>query len=179
MMRSNNGKETVKFLAFFDHRRSSTLRSFAAPWLALLLLGSTKAHANVYATNIRFNGGLTNIAVPPGTNVAITYSLNENATLGVTININSGATTVRTIPLTSLSPGTLQGSNYVVWDGRNNSSNIVGGVFSVSITAASGGYTNWVQTSPETNDFEYHVWEPRGIAVNRNTNSPYYGRVFV
>jgi hypothetical protein len=166
-------------LAFFDHYRSSTLRSFVATWLALLLLGSTKAHANVYATNIRFNGGLTNIVVPAGTNVAITYSLNEAATLGVTININAGATTVRTITLTSPGPGTLQGSNYVVWDGRNNSSNIVGGVFSVSITAASSGYTNWTQTSPETNDFEYYVWEPRGIAVNRNTNSPYYGRVFV
>jgi hypothetical protein len=147
--------------------------------LTLLTLIPTRSQANVYATNIRFNGGLTNIVIPAGTNVAITYSLNENATLGVTININAGATTVRTITLTSPGPGTLQGSNYVVWDGRNNSSSLVGGLFSVSITAASSGYTNWTQTSPETNDFEYHVWEPRGIAVNRNTNSPYYGRVFV
>jgi hypothetical protein len=74
----------------------------------------------------------------------------------------------------------LQGTNSVVWDGLNNASNAVpGGIYSVSITAASSGYTNWTQTSSETNDFEYHVWEPRGITVNRNTNSPYYGRVFV
>ena len=148
--------------------------------LTLLTLFPARAHANVYATNIRLNGGLTNIVVPAVTNLTISYSLNEPATLGVTININSGATTVRTFTLTNPGPGTLQGSNYVIWDGRNNSSNIVGGgLYSVSITAASSGYTNWTQTSSETNDFEYHVWDPRGIAVNRNTNSPYYGRVFV
>lgn len=158
-----------------------SLRPFAAYcfFLVALLVGPVTAHANVYATNIRLNGGVTNIVVPAGTNVAITYSLNEPATLGLTININSGATTVRTIALSSPAPGTLQGSNYVVWDGRNNGGNIVGGVFSISITAASSGYTDWTQTSSETNDVEYHVWEPRGIAVNRNTNSPYYGRVFV
>lgn len=159
-----------------------SMRSFAATllFLASLLLGSAKAHANVYATNIRLNGGFTNIVVPAATNLAITYTLNEPATLGVTININSGATPVRTISLASPNPGTLQGSNYVAWDGLDNSSNPVsGGLYSVSITAASSGYTNWTQTSSETNDVEYHVWEPRGIAVNRNASSPYYGRVFV
>jgi hypothetical protein len=146
----------------------------------LLTLFPYRSHANVYATNIRLNGGITNIVIPAGTNMAIGYALNEPATLGVTINISSGATTVRTFTLASPDPGTSQGSNYVVWDGRNNASNTVpGGVYSVSITAASSGYTNWTETSSETNDFEYHVWEPRGIAVNRNTNSPYYGRVFV
>jgi hypothetical protein len=148
--------------------------------LTLLTLFPARSRANVYATNIRLNGGLTNIVVPAVTNLVISYSLNESATLGVAININSGATTVRTFALAYPGPGTLQGSNYVIWDGRNNSSNIVGGgLYSVSITAGSSGYTNWTQTSSETNDFEYHVWDPRGIAVNRNTNSPYYGRVFV
>jgi hypothetical protein len=148
--------------------------------LTLLTLLPTRSHANVYATNIRLNGGLTNIVVPGVTNLGISYSLNEGETLGVTININSGAATVRTLTLTNPGPGTLQGSNYVIWDGRNDASNAVsGGVYSVSITAASSGYTNWTQTSSETNDVEYHIWQPRGIAVNRNTNSPYYGRVFV
>jgi hypothetical protein len=148
--------------------------------LMLLALFPARSHANVYATNIRLNGGVTNIVVPGGTNVAITYSLNEPATLGVTININSGATTVRTFNFASPATGTSQGSNYVVWDGRDNANNLVaGGVYSISITAVSSGYTNWTQTSSESNNFEYHIWEPRGIAVNRNTNSPYYGRVFV
>jgi hypothetical protein len=148
-------------------------------FLTLLTFIPVRSHANVYATNIRLNGGLTNIVVTGGAGVAITYSLNESATLGLTISLNSGATTARTIALTYPGPGTLQGSNYIVWDGLNNSSNLVGGTYSVSITAASSGFTNWTQTSSETNDLGYHVWAPRGIAVNRNTNSPYYGRVFV
>jgi hypothetical protein len=148
--------------------------------VTLLTLLPPRSHANVYATNIRLNGGLTNVVASTVTNLVISYSLNEPATLGVTLNINSGAATVRTFTLTNPGPGTLQGSNYVVWDGRNNSSNPVpGGLYSISITAASSGYTNWTQTSSETNNFEYHVWDPQGIAVNRNTNSPYYGRVFV
>jgi hypothetical protein len=148
--------------------------------LTFLTLLPARSHANVYATNIRLNGGVTNIVAPGGTNVLISYSLNESATLGVTINISSGTTIVRTFTLASPAPGTLQGSNYVIWDGRNNANNpVAGGVYSISITAGSSGYTSWAQTSSETNDVEYHVWEPRGIAVNRNTNSPYYGRVFV
>lgn len=160
-----------------------SLRSFTAHSVFLavvLLLSPRSAHANVYATNIRLNGGLTNLVVPAVTNLAITYTLNEPATLGVSISIKSGATTVRTFTLTNPGPGTLQGSNYVAWDGRNNASNPVpGGVYSVSITAASSGYTDWTETSSELDDFDYRVWAPRGIAVNRNTNSPYYGRVFV
>ncbi|HEX3356040.1 MAG TPA: FlgD immunoglobulin-like domain containing protein, partial [Tepidisphaeraceae bacterium] len=146
----------------------------------VLLLSPRNVHANVYATNIRLNGGLTNIVASSGASLAISYILNEPATLGVSVNVNSGATTVRTITLTNPDPGTLQGSNYVVWDGRDNASNPVGGgVYSVSITAASSGYTNWTETSSELDDLDYRVWWPRGIAVNRNTNSPYYGRVFV
>jgi hypothetical protein len=159
---------------------SRSLAANAVLLLAALLLSPRSAQANVYATNIRLNSGFTNIVTPAVTNLAISYILNEPATLGVSININSGTATVRTITLTNPGPGTLQGSNYVVWDGRNNSSNAVsGGLYSVSITAASSGYTNWTETSSETNDVYYRVWGPRGIAVNRNTNSPYYGRVFV
>lgn len=148
--------------------------------LTCLTLLPARSHANVYPTNIRLNGGATNIVASSVTNVGISYILNEPATLGVAINISSGADIVRTITLTNPAPGTLQGSNYVVWDGLNNASNPVGGgVYSVSITAASSGYTNWTQISSESNDVEYEVWLPRGIAVNRNTNSPYYGRVFI
>jgi hypothetical protein len=168
--------------AFRSGTQSNRFNGFpqALTLLTLLTLLPNRSHANVYATNIRLNGSLTNIVVPSVTNLVISYSLNEPATRGVTLNINSGASVVRTYTFTSSGPGALQGSNYVVWDGRDNSSNSVGGgLYSVSITAASGGYTNWTQTSSESNDFEYHVWDPRGIAVNRNTNSPYYGRVFV
>src|ERR1043165_3701601 len=146
----------------------------------LMLLAPLRSQANVYATNVRLNGGFTDVIVPAPTNVIISYTLNEPATLGVSININSGATTVRTIVLTDAAPGTMQGSNYVVWDGLNNSSNSVSaGIYSVNITAASRGFSDWTQTSSEINNLEYEVWSPRSIAVNRNTNSPYYGRIFV
>ena len=182
MMPLNNGKETVKFLAFFDHYRCQPLRFNHLTCLTLLTyltLLPVHSHANVYPTNIRLNGGVTNVVASSVTNVGISYTLNEPATLGVTINISSGAGTVRTIALTSPAPGTLQGSNYVVWDGHNNANSPVGGgIYSVSITAASSGYTNWTQTSSDLN-IGNEVSLPRGIAVNRNTNSPYYGRIFV
>ena len=67
----------------------------------------------------------------------------------------------------------------MVWDGKNDSNaNVPAGNYAVSITAASPGYGGWTITSDDNNDGNY-VWEARGIAVNRNTNSPYYGRVFV
>lgn len=194
MMRFDNGKETVKFLALFDHchppqspitnskvqRFNHLINLTCLTVLTCLALLPIHSHANVYPTNIRLNGGVTNIVASSVTNVGISYTLNEPALLGVTININSGAGTVRTIALASPAPGTLQGSNYVVWDGRNDANNPVGGgIYSVSITAASSGYTNWTQTSSDTNNLEYEVWLPRGIAVNRNTNSPYYGRIFI
>jgi hypothetical protein len=136
------------------------------------------AHANVYASNVKINGGVTNITVAQGTNVSISYILNEAASAGVTIKILSGATVVRTIAIVS-GAGTLRGFNTVTWDGKNNSGvNVPGGPYSISITATSTGYTRWTKITDDNNLGNY-VWEARGIAVNRNTNSPYYGRVFV
>ena len=154
-------------------------RSWIAIGLALALtVFAPSAHANVYATNIKINGGITNLSVQPGTNVSISYILNEPASAGVTVKVLSGATPVRTISIAS-GPGTTRGTNTVVWDGKDNSSNIVaGGNYSVSITAASSGYSRWTITSDDNNVGNY-VWEARGIGVDRNPTSPYYGRVFV
>src|SRR5215467_8607264 len=142
----------------------------------LLLFATTLPHsarANVYATNIKLNGGLTNATTVPAT---ISYVLNEPASLGVTVKILFGSTVVRTITITN-GPGTALGTNTVIWDGNNDSSNPVGtGTYSVSVTAASSGYGDWTQISSDTNNY---VWEGRGIAVDRNPSSLYYGRVFV
>jgi len=150
-------------------------------WFGILILQvllSSNGWANVYATNLRFNGGTTNLTVPALTNINISYILNEPAS-GVTITINSGATTVRMIALTNPSPGTLRGTNLVAWDGKdNNGTNVGAGTYSVSITAATDGYEDWTQISDDANPGNY-VWEGRGIAVNKNPGSPYYGRVFV
>jgi hypothetical protein len=159
--------------------RSVFLFLFCSTAALLVLLLAPAASANVYATNIRLNGALTDLQLATATNVNITYILNEPATEGVTINITSGATIVQTIVLTNTSPGTLRGANLVVWDGTDlNGTNVGMGTYSVSITAFSDGFSDWTPTSDD-NDLNQYIWAPRGIAVNRNPNSPYYGRVFV
>ena len=150
--------------------------------LALALALTTvapSAHANVFASNAKINGGMANVSVAQGANVSISYILNEAASAGVTINIHSGATAVRTISLAGGGAGALRGLNTVVWDGKDNTSNILPvGNYSVSITAASSGYSGWTVTTDDNNEGNYSYYS-FGIAVDRNTNSPYYGRVFV
>jgi hypothetical protein len=143
--------------------------------LALVL--APRAQANVYATNIRFNGGLTNVTLT--TNVTISYTLNEPASAGLVLEIKSGLNTLRTFTFTNDQPGALRGTNVVVWNGRDNASNVVPvGPYSVRITARSAGYNEWKQITDD-NNVGNAVWEGRGIAVDQNPASPYYGRVFV
>jgi hypothetical protein len=148
--------------------------------LALALALATaapSAYANVYATNIKLNGGLTNTTVAQGSSVSISYILNEPAPSGVTIKILSGATAVRTITLAGGTQGTTRGTNTVTWDGKNDGGgNVPGGNYSVSIKAASTGYAGWTLTTDDNNEGNL-IWFPTGIAIDRNTNSPYYGRV--
>ena len=146
-----------------------------------LLLAATfvshPARANVYASNIKLDGGATNVLAAIGDSVTITYILNEPASRGVTVKILSGGSVVRSLSLAADGPGAQQGLNSVVWDGRDaNSNNVAPGTYSVSITAASSGYTNWTQTTVD-NDTTY-LWFGQGIAVDQNTNSVYYGRIF-
>jgi len=145
----------------------------------LLLGSSSTAEANVYATNIKINGSQTGtVGVGQGSSATITYTLNEAATAGVKIEILSGQTVVRTITVASGS-GTTKGSNSVVWNGKNDGGvNVPMGSYSVKVTAAATGYADWTQISDDAAPGNY-INRPRGIAVNANANSPYYGRIFV
>lgn len=137
------------------------------------------ARANVYATNIKLNGGTANAQVAVGDSVTISYILNEPATRGVTIQVLSGTTALRTINLPANGPGSQTGLNSVVWDGKDaNSNNVALGTYSVSITAAASGYANWQQTTVD-GDATYLWVGAHGIAVDQNANSVYYGRIFV
>lgn len=138
-----------------------------------------QARANVYATNIKVNGNVTNtVNTSQGSSVTISYILNEAATAGVAINVLSGSTVVRTISIAS-GEGANKGSNTVIWDGKaTGGANVAIGTYSVSITAAATGYADWTQISDDTAPSSYCVG-PRSIAVNKNTNSPYYGRIFI
>jgi hypothetical protein len=144
--------------------------------ISLLCLSPERIRANVYATNIRFNSGATNVLL--STNLHLNYILNEAAS-NVTIAIKLGATPVHTISLTNPSPGTLRGTNLVVWDGKDTNGVMVsGGAYTFSITASTAGYEDWTQISDDANPGNY-IWEGRGISVNKNPNSPYYGRIFI
>ncbi|EEF61309.1 FlgD immunoglobulin-like domain containing protein [Pedosphaera parvula] len=149
--------------------------------LALVITAATvhSARANVYATNIKLNGATNDVTTGAGGNVSISYILNEPASGGVAVRILSGNTTVRVINVAAGSAGTLRGANNMVWDGKDGvGANVPGGTYTVSITAASTGYTNWTQITDDTN-IGNAVFSCRGLDVNKNTNSPYYGRVFV
>src|SRR5580704_12249429 len=114
--------------------------------LMAVLVAGPELKANVYASNIKLNGGLSSVTNNAGTPVTISYILNEPATLGTTINILSGATVVDSISIAAGNAGTLRGTNSVVWGGTNSSgANVPGGIYSVSITPESSGYTNWTQ----------------------------------
>lgn len=159
------------------HRRLRT--PILLTLLAAGLVVADTARANVYATNIKLNGSLTNSATASqGSSVAISYILNEAATAGVTINISSGGTVVRTISIPS-GAGTTRGLNTVNWDGKNGSgNNVATGTYSVSITAGATGYSDWTQLTIDSDLGQYANY-PWGMDVDRNTNSPYYGRVVV
>src|SRR5262245_12039552 len=67
----------VAWLLWLTEPRSVLLLAI----LGLCYCGMPRAHANVYATRIRLNGGVTNVP-NSGTNVIISYILNEPATRG-------------------------------------------------------------------------------------------------
>lgn len=146
----------------------------------ITLVFVNRCNANVYATNVRLNDGATNIVVSAGDQVTISYILNEPASLGATVQILSGATVVTNLLFPAGVEGTLRGFNSVSWDGMaGNGQKADPGTYSVSIIAASSGYSNWTQITSEATDQNLYVLDGRGIAVDQNPASPYYGRVFV
>ncbi len=140
---------------------------------------ASSARANVYATNLRLNGSTNSPSIMTGQEVSIGYLLNEPASAGVTIRILSGTNVVRTIGLAPGNPGTSRGTNSVTWNGKDDAGvEVAGGDYSFSVKAAATGYSDWTQISSDTNAGN-QVARAHGIAINQNTNSPYYGRVFV
>jgi hypothetical protein len=159
--------------------RKFSLNLVLSGWL--LCLGffavTPQLRANVYATNVRVNGATTNLVADAGTNLTIGYVLNEPASLGVTIQIVSGGTVVRSLDFPGGAPGTVRGLNEVTWD--TSLAPVPSGTYSLAVVARSAGYTNWTQITSDTDDLNTYVADGRGIAVNRNNSSPYYGRVYV
>jgi hypothetical protein len=146
--------------------------------LGLSLLAAS-AHANVYPTNIKLNGTQTNLIAIQGVGVAISFVLNEKATLGVRVDILAGSNVVRTMSFSGGSAGTERGPNTVTWDGKDrNSIAVAPGAYGVRVTA-SASHTNWTQITSDSADANTYVCAGNGIAVDQNSSSPYYGRILV
>lgn len=160
---------------------------FALLGAALFLFGGAPslARANVYATDIRIVGSTSGtldsatVYVPCDNAVLILYRLNEPATAGVIVEILSGTNVIRTFTNAPGMAGTLRGENSLVWDVRDEQGEVVTfGFYNVRITAAASGHGAWTEISDPSN-LDAHVNQPRSIAVNRNPNSPFYGRIYV
>jgi hypothetical protein len=154
--------------------KSAFYNQFALAGILCFCFCANSVRANVYATDIRLNGSLNAGVVVPGQNLTISYILNDTATGGVWVRIYSGATVIQTLTSAAEQAGTNTGLNSVVWP---TPTNLAQGIYMVSITAASLGYETWTNITDDGPDFYVEV--PSGISVNQNTNSPYYGRVYV
>lgn len=184
-MKTRTRSEKARFHWFdFAHGTVLPLGSGPARCLGLLaaclVFTATSSQANVYATNVRINGSATGTTLYyPCFSVEISYVLNEPASAGLTIDFLDGDTVRHSIVAPGGGPGTERGEHRVMWYGKNDQGEDVPFVpYTVRITAASYGYGEWTQISDDYNPGNY-AWEPTSIAVNRNTNSPHYGRVFL
>ncbi len=158
--------------------KSPCHNQFALVGVLLFCLLANSLRANVYATDIKVNGCFQTALLLPGGSNTISYILNDTATGGVSIQIYAGTNVVKTLSSTNGNAGTNAGLNTAVWDGStDNGTNLAEGAYSVSITAASAGYPTWTNITDDGSN--YSVFLPRGISVNQNSNSPYYGRVYV
>jgi hypothetical protein len=175
-------KEFTKRSAWAKMKRRYMMKVILWRFFALVLacpLLTATARANVYATDIKFNGSHNLVITNTAGDFTITYILNEPATLGVAIDITSGANFSRRIVMGAGANGTLRGSNMVRWQGNGgNNQPLSAGNYVISITVSASGYTNWTQISIDTDAANY-VYDPRGVAVDNNSNSPFYGRVFI
>jgi hypothetical protein len=138
----------------------------------LLLCICLPVRGNVYATDIRLNGSLQPGVVLPGNPLTISFILNDNAT-NVLVQICAGTNVVK-----NFDAGTNAGLNTVIWDGTNDDNTAAAvGIYNIRITAKAAGYNEWTNITDDGTNFD--VFLPTGVAVNKNTNSPYYGRVFI
>ena len=156
---------------------NSSLKVLLQGVVLAVCFAELRSQANVYASDIHVNDGLTNVLANAGDIISITYRLNEPATGGATIQLLAGNTVVKYRDLPPGGSGTVRGFNVVSWDTGANP--IPNGTYSIAIVVNSAGYTNWTQITSDTDDANTYVNDGRGIAVDRNPTSPYYGRVFV
>ncbi|MGC8861328.1 MAG: PEP-CTERM sorting domain-containing protein [Armatimonadota bacterium] len=140
--------------------KRTTVCWLAAAAVVLTGLAAAPAAANVYASGLKQTG--------PN---SLSFILNENADLGVTIQVwQVGGGMVYSESLGAKAKGT----HTWAWNGSGASP---GNVYKVKIVASSSGYSSWTKISTDTPLTNFY--SPRGVAVNTNPGSQYFGRVYV
>jgi len=143
--------------------------------LVAILALPTQAPANVFASKLEMSA----VAFAPGVGgtVTLSYILNENADTGVTLKVYraSGNLLVRTVNLGAQTKGTQSW----VWDGKNDGGSFValGEAYYFTVTASDDGYSAWTKISVDADRCKFY--SPRGLDVNKNPASKYYGRIYV
>lgn len=120
--------------------------------------------ANIYASELQ-------LAVPncvcPNTYL-FTFTLNENAT-NVNINILKGDSIVKVISVGPLS----KGNNSI----NGNFEGVIDGNYTWSVTATAESIDRPLKFS-DNNKEQMQFYSPRGVAVDNNFESPFFGRVY-
>jgi FlgD Ig-like domain len=141
---------------------------------ALLLALPAAVFANIFAAHLEVSATLYD---PTGGDLEITYRLNEDAT-SVTIEIfaeGAPGTPVRT-----LTGGTVSGEQTVLWDGTDGSVQVPDGNYSFRVIAEDTvGHSAWEQINDTASDLQQHFFGPRGVAVQTDQTSPYFGTIYV
>jgi len=126
----------------------------------LLVLSTAPAWASVYAS------GLTQTGMN-----AFSYILNENADVNVQAQVwQVGGGMVYSQDLGAQAKGT---QNWT-WNG---SGGVIGNSYKIKIVAADDGYAAWTKIS--TDNSLNNFYSSRGVAVNANQSSQYFGRTYV
>ncbi|OQX89344.1 MAG: hypothetical protein B6D65_03675 [candidate division Zixibacteria bacterium 4484_93] len=107
--------------------------------------------------------------------IIIGFYLNEPADNGAIIRIfNAGGDTVRVFELSSA----LRGENSISWDGMDEfGADLPDGSYTFEVTAQDDGHTFWEKINLDSG--ENAIWYPKGVCVNKNRSSPYFGLVYV
>jgi len=130
------------------------------PLAFLVLVGAGPIWANVYASGLNKTSGMS-----------FNYILNENADNGVQVQVwEVGGGMVYSENLGPQAKGTRSWT----WSGTGGQ---LGKSYKVKVVASDDGYSSWTKTSVD-NVFN-NFYSPRGVAVNRNPDSQYFGRVYV
>ncbi len=126
----------------------------------VLVTACRPAWANVYASSLE--------QTAPN---AISYVLNEGATVGVTMEVwKVGGGMVYS---ENLGPRS-QGTHTWAWNGTGYTP---GDQFTVRVSAAATGHGDWTQIVPDQTSTSFYA--PFGLSVNKHASSPNFGRIYV